>query len=106
MNAARQAWVEAPHGAHDVDALEVIRAVLLEDWSVLHGILVGSRGPEDVTGVCVPGCRGIGVIVGNLTIANHHVMGQHATHSLVESTANGFIGNFEIGPCFGSSAVQ
>src|SRR5580704_15412671 len=31
VHAARQARVEAAHGAHDVDALEVVRRVLLED---------------------------------------------------------------------------
>src|SRR5690606_41288912 len=40
VDAAGQARVEAADRAHDVDALEVLRPVLLEDRHVLHGVLV------------------------------------------------------------------
>ena len=49
VDAARQARVEAADGAHDVDALEVVRAVLLEDRHVLR------RRPR--TGPACRSCR-------------------------------------------------
>src|ERR1700728_2075064 len=43
VDAAGQARVEAADRAHDVDALEVLRRVLLEDRRVLHRVLVRAR---------------------------------------------------------------
>ena len=43
VHAARQARVEAAHRAHDVDAAEVVLAVLLEDRLALHRVLVRAR---------------------------------------------------------------
>src|SRR5947207_1253650 len=40
VDAARQARIEAAHRAHDVDALEVLGAVLLEQVHALHRVLV------------------------------------------------------------------
>src|SRR5262249_16103449 len=46
VHPARQAGIEAPHRAHDVDALEVLASVLLEDLQPLHGVLVGPGRAE------------------------------------------------------------
>ena len=60
VHAARQARIEAPHRAHDVDALEVLGAILLEDLESLDGVLVGAgqntpifevNKPEDFKGI-------------------------------------------------------
>ena len=43
VHAAGQARIERAHRPHDVHALELVRAVLLEDRRVLHRVLVGPR---------------------------------------------------------------
>src|SRR6185503_18595313 len=62
VDAARQARVEAPHRPHDVDALEVVRSVLLEDRHVLHRVLVRPRGAVAVARARVPGRRRVRVV--------------------------------------------
>src|SRR5262249_33563500 len=57
VNAGGEAGVEAAHGAHDVDALELVGAVLLEDRGVLDRVLVGTWCAVDVTRIGVPGSR-------------------------------------------------
>lgn len=74
MYAAGQAGVEAADGAHNIDTFEFVRAILLEDGRVLHGIFVRTRRPVDISGIGIPGRRRIGMIVGDLTIANDDVM--------------------------------
>src|SRR5450755_3680644 len=98
VHAARQARVEAAHRTHDVHALEVVRAVLLEDRGVLHGILVRTGGPERVARAGVPRGRRIGLVVGDLALADHHVMREHAPSGLVEADAHGLVGDGELLP--------
>src|SRR6266700_1460795 len=54
VDAAGQAGVEAAHRPHDVDALEVVRPVLLEDGRVLDRVLVGPGRAVDVARARVP----------------------------------------------------
>src|SRR5579872_2145094 len=82
VDATRQAWVEAAHRPHDVDALEVVRPVLLEDRSALDGILVRTGGAVDVAWVSVPGGGRIRVVVGDLALADHEMVREHAAHRL------------------------
>ena len=92
VDPARQARVEAAHGAHDVDALEVVRGVLLEDRGALHRVLVRPRRAVDVAGVGVPGRGRIGVVVRDLAVPDHHVVRQHAAHRLGEPAADASLG--------------
>src|SRR5262249_58203165 len=54
VHAAGQARVEAADRPHDVDALEVLRRVLLEDRGVLHRVLVWPRRSVGVPDAAVP----------------------------------------------------
>src|SRR6185503_6005448 len=71
VDAAGQAGVEAAHRAHDVDADELVRAVLLEDRRVLDRVLVGPRRAVGVARARVPRGRRVGLEVGNLAAPNH-----------------------------------
>src|SRR3954447_20836464 len=82
VDATRQARVEAAHRAHDVNALEVVRAVLLEDGRVLDGVLVGAGRAEAVAGAAVPRRRRIRVVVGDQPILDHHVVRERPPHGL------------------------
>src|SRR5580658_7487299 len=95
VHAARQAWVEAAHRPHDVDALEVLRAVLLEDRGVLHGVLVRAGRAVAVADAAVPRGRRVGVVVGDLAVPNHHVMGEDTAHGLGEAAAVGVLRHVE-----------
>ncbi len=106
MDAAGQARVEAAHRAHDVDALELVRPVLLEDRRVLHRVLVGAGRAVDVARAGVPGRGRIGVVVGDLAVADDDVVRQHAAHRLVEAAADGLVGHLEVGPGPGPAGVQ
>ena len=106
VHAARQTWIEASHRAHDVDALEFVRAVFLEDRRVLHRILVGPGRAVDIARIRVPRRGRIGMIVGDLAIADDDVMREHTAHRLVEAAADGFFGNLEVGPRSGAAGVQ
>src|SRR5712691_8264879 len=83
VNATWQAGVKAAYCSHNVDTLEVVRAVLFEDRCVLYSILVGTGCAIDVTYAAIPGRRRIGMVVGDLPVLNDHVMGKHAAHGLV-----------------------
>ena len=98
VDAAGQARVEAADRPHDVDALELVRPVLLEDRRVLHRVLVGAGRAVDVARAGVPGRRRIGMVVGDLAVADDDVMRQHAAHRLVEAAADGLVGHLELGP--------
>src|SRR5437763_8209699 len=74
VHPARQAGVEAADGAHDVHALEVVRAVLLEDRHVLHRVLVRAGGAEGVAGAAVPRRRRVGVVVRDLLVLDDQVV--------------------------------
>src|SRR6266480_4386021 len=73
VDPARQARVEAADGTHDVDASEMLLAVLLEDGGVLHRVLVGAGRALRVARAGVPAGRRIRVVVGDLALANDHV---------------------------------
>src|ERR1700686_2890399 len=98
MHAARQTRIKASHRAHDVNALEFLRPVFFEDGSVLYRILVRPRSAVNVAWIRVPGCRRIGMVVGDLALADHHVMREHAAYRFVEAATNGLLRNLEISP--------
>src|ERR1700741_3829628 len=106
MHAARQTRIKASHRAHDVNALEFLGAVLLENWSVLHCVLVRPRSTINVAWIRVPRRRRVGMVVGDLALADHHVMGQHAAYRLVEAATNGLLRNLEISPSPCPTCVQ
>src|SRR5579859_1298488 len=106
MHPTWQTWVKAAHSAHDVDALEIVRPILLEDGRVLHGIFVRPRCAVDVAHAAIPGSGRIGVVVSNLTALDDHVVRKHPTHGLVETTADGILWHREIVPCFGMTSVD
>src|SRR5918911_1892407 len=85
VHPARQAGVEAPNRPHDVDALEVLRLVLLEDRRVLDRVLVGAGLVVDVPDAAVPRGRRVGVVVGDLAAPDDHVVAEHAPHGLGET---------------------
>ena len=87
VHAARQARVEAAHRAHDVDALEVVRRVLLEDRRVLHGVLVRAGRAVHVAHARVPRRRRVRVVVRDLAALDDHVVAEHAAHCLGEPAA-------------------
>src|SRR5579859_5841254 len=106
MHAARQTRIETPHRAHDVNALEFLRAVLFEDRSILHGILIRSWSAVNIPRIRVPGRRRIGMIIRNLALADYDVMREYAANCLVEAATNGFLRNFEVRPGFSSAGVE
>src|SRR5580704_2621217 len=106
MHAARQAGVETAHGTHNVDTLELVRAVLLEDRRILNRIFVRPRRSINIPRVRVPWGWRVGMIIGDLMIFNHHMVREYATHSLVETATDGTLGNFEVRPCFRPASVQ
>ena len=106
MDAAGQAGIEAAHRAHDVDALEFVRTVLLEDRRVLHRVLVRTRRAVNVARVRVPRRRRIRMVVGDLAVADDQVMRQDAAHGFVETAADRFVGHFERCERCGASGVH
>ena len=74
MNAAGQARVEAPHGAHDVNPFKFVWSVLFKDRRVLHGIFIRTRRAVYVPHATIPWGRRVRMVVGNLTIADHDMM--------------------------------
>src|SRR3974390_1601580 len=89
VDAARQAWIEAAHRTHDIDSLELGRAVFLEDRSILHCIFIRPRRAVRVAWIGIPGCRRIGMIVRDLVPADHHVMRKNPAYRFVEAAADG-----------------
>src|ERR1700722_16284488 len=98
VHAAGEARIEAPHGPHDVDALELVWAVFLEDRGVLPRVLVRARSPVGIADAAVPRRRRIRVIVGDLSIADYHMVRQNAAHGFMESAANRFVRYLELAP--------
>src|SRR6202046_142675 len=98
VHATGQARIEAPHRAHDINALKFIRTILLEDWGILHRIFVWTGSAVDITRISIPGRRRVGMIVRDLAFANHHMMRQDASHRFVETATNGLFRHFEIRP--------
>lgn len=62
MDATGKVEIEAALGAHDVDALEGLRAVLVENRDVLRGVLGGAGGAVLVADAAVPGRRRRGLV--------------------------------------------
>src|SRR4029453_11456665 len=88
MDAAGQTRIEAAHGAHDVDAFELLPGrVFLEDRGVLHRVLVRPGRAVDVARVRVPRRRRIRVVVRDLAVADYHVVREYAAHRLGEAAA-------------------
>ena len=106
VHAAGQAGVEAADRAHDVDALEVLGAVLLEDRRVLHRVLVRARRPVHVTRAGVPRRRRVGLVVGDLAVADDHVVREHAARRLVEADADGLLGHREVVPALRAAGAD
>src|ERR1700728_3130660 len=98
MHAAREAWVKAANGAHNIDALELVGPIFFEDGRILHRIFIGTRSSVNITRIRVPGCWWIGMIVGYLAVANDNVMRKNAAHRFVEAAANRLLGNLEVRP--------
>ena len=80
--------------------------VLLEDRRVLDRVFVGAGRAVDVARVGVPRRWRIGMIVGDLALADHDVVRQHAANRLMEAAADRLVGNLEIGPGLGAPGVQ
>lgn len=74
VNATRETWIETSDCAHDVDPLELIRTVFLEDWGVLHRVLVWTRCSIDVARVGIPRSGWVRMVIGDLAVANHNMM--------------------------------
>src|SRR6202789_4544347 len=106
VHAAGQARIEAANGAHDIYALKFVRTVFLEDRCILYRVFVGAGRPINIPGVGVPRRGRIRVIVRDLVILDHDVVGQDAADSFVETTANGAFRHFEVGPGFGAASMQ
>src|SRR5438309_5438750 len=96
VHAAREARIETAYRAHDVDAFEVGGPVLFEDRRTHHRVFIWSAGAETISRTPIPRRRRIGMVVGDLAIANHHVMRQHAPHCFVEAAADRFVRNLEL----------
>src|SRR5256712_7511008 len=101
MNTTWQTRIKAANRSHDVDTLEGVRAILFEDWCVLYRILIGAGRAIDVSHTAVPGCRRIGMVVGDLAVLNYHMMGKHTAHRLMEAAADGLLWHREIAPRLG-----
>ena len=107
VHAAWQAGIEAAHGAHDVDAFEFVSgSILFENRRVLHRVFIRPRSAVDVARIAVPRRRRIRMIVGDLAVANHHVMGQHAAHRFGETAADRIFGNLERLPRLGVAGAH
>src|ERR1700679_3715306 len=88
VDAAGEARVEAADCPHDVDPFEILGTVLLEDRGVLHGIFIRPWRAVNIAWVGIPRSRRIGVVVGNLALANHYVVRENAADRLVEAAAD------------------
>src|SRR5580704_863852 len=106
MHSARQTRIEAAYRPHDVNALELVGAVLLEDRRVLHRIFVRTRGAIHSTWIRIPGRGRIGMIVCDFALADYYVMRQHAADSFVEAAADGLFRHFEFGPGLGAAGME
>ena len=96
VHPARQARVEAAHRPHDVDAAEVVRAVLLEDRLPGDRVLVRAERAVGVRRAPVPGRRRVGVVVRDLAVADHQVVREHPAHRLVEAAADRLVRDLEV----------
>src|SRR5207249_10393966 len=98
MHTAWQTRVKAANCSHAVDTLDVVRAIRFENRCVLHGILVGAVRAIGVSHATIPWRRWIGMVVGDLSVLDYHMMGKHTTHRLMEAAADGLLWHREIAP--------
>ena len=106
MDTTGQARIEAANGAHDIDSLELVRAIFLKYRRVLYRILIWPWSSEAIAGICIPRSWRIWVIVGDLVIANHDVMRQDSAHGFVEAATDTFFRNFEVVPGPSATCMQ
>src|SRR5215831_19337341 len=106
MNAARQTWIETSHGAHYVDALELVGTVLLEDRSALHGVFIRPRRAVYIARVGIPRRRRVRMIIGYFAVAYDDVMRKHTAHRFVEAATDRLLRHFETRPCLRMSGVK
>src|ERR1700682_4425067 len=106
MHTAWQTWVKAAHGAHDVDALELVWAILLEDGRVLHRIFIRSGSAIHVAHAAGPGSGRIGMVVSDLATLDNHVMRKRPAHGLVETATDGIPWYREVVPCLGVAGLN
>src|SRR5579863_9289848 len=85
VHAAGKAWIEASDGTHDINALKFVRSVLLKNGSVLHRIFIRAGRAIHVARIGIPRRWRIRMVIRDLSIADHHVMREHAANSLMES---------------------
>src|SRR5471032_3576512 len=88
MDAARQARIEAAHGPHNVDTLELVRPVLFEDRRVLHGIFIRSGRAVDIARIRIPRGRRIWMVVRYLAALDDQVMRQHTAHRFMKTATD------------------
>src|SRR5579862_3136305 len=106
MHATRQAWIEAPHRAHDVDAFKFLRPILFEDWCILHRVFVRPRSAINVAWIRIPRRWRIRMIICDLALSDDDVMRKHSADRFMEAAANGLLRNFEVCPRPRSSCMQ
>src|SRR5436305_4035246 len=105
MHTTGQAGIKAANCSHDINALEVVRAILFEDRRILHSIFIRARGAIDISYTAIPWGGWIRVVVRDLPIFDHHMMGKHTSYGLVESTTNSFVWDCKFGPGFAMSGT-
>src|SRR5215204_1528596 len=96
VDPAGQARIEAAHGTHDVDALEVVGAVLLEDRHAGHRVLVRARRPEGVGRRPVPRRRRVWMVVCDLAVPDHEVVREDSPDCLVEAASDTLVRHLEL----------
>jgi len=106
MDPTWHARIEASHGPHDINAFEIIPAVLLENGGVCYCVLIRSRCAKPIAWTRIPRGRWIGVIIGDSSPADDHVMTKSSPHSLMKTATDGVIGNFELIPSFQATGVN
>src|SRR3954465_11051562 len=96
VDSAGQARVEAAHRAHNVDAPEVVGAVLLEDRGARDRVLVWPGRPVIVGGRPVPRRGWVWVVVSDLAVPDHQVMRENPAYRLVKAAADRLVRHFEL----------
>src|SRR3984885_114919 len=106
MYAAGQTGIEAANRAHDIDALEILWAIVFENGCVLHRVLIRAGSSIHIARIRVPWCRRVRMVIRDLAFADDHMMREHPTHRLVEPAADGLLGNLEVTPGGSAAGVQ
>src|SRR5271169_6693089 len=106
VDAARQARIETANRTHDIDAFELVWAILFENWRVLDGVFVWTRRSINVTRVGVPRRWRIRMVVCDFAVANNHVVRKHAANSFVEAASNRILRDCEFVPGARATCVE